>query len=143
MSWDDTKLVESLRAIPLFEHLDDLALARVAEVAKPVELTAGHVLMNAGQEGAGLLVIQEGNVAVEVGGHSIDFMPGEFFGELALLVDGLVHTGRVRATTAVRCLAIGRDDFTGLLKDEPQFAINMLRVLARRLADTDKLLAQK
>jgi hypothetical protein len=33
------------------------------------------------------------------------------------------------------CLAIGRTDFTDLLEAEPQIAVAMLPVLARRLMD--------
>ena len=57
------------------------------------------------------------------------------------LVDGLVHTGRVRAATPLKCLAINRLDFDRLLQDEPQIAINMLRGLACRLAETDRMIA--
>ena len=135
-------VVESLRSLPLFATLDDDALARVAAVATEVEVAAGHVLMDAGSEGSGLLVLQEGCAVVEIGGRAIDCKAGDFLGELALLVDGLMHTGRVRATTPVRCLAIGRADFNMLLEEQPRIAVYMLRVLAGRLAATDELLSR-
>jgi len=136
-------VVESLRSLPLFATLDDDALARVAAVATEVEVAAGHVLMDAGSEGSGLLVLQDGCAVVEIGGRTIDCKAGDFLGELALLVDGLMHTGRVRATTPVRCLAIGRADFNTLLDEQPRIAVYMLRVLAGRLAATDELLSRR
>jgi CRP/FNR family transcriptional regulator, cyclic AMP receptor protein len=142
VEWGDPELIESLRPLPLFAGLDDLALAHIAAVSSPLEVASGHVLIDAGQEGAGLFVIQNGSVAVEIGARAIECGPGEFIGELSLLVDGLVHTGRVRAKTPVKCLALGRADFARLLVDEPQIAINMLRALARRLAETDRMLAR-
>jgi CRP-like cAMP-binding protein len=142
VAWDDPKLIESLRAVPLFTNLDDLALAQIAAVATPVRVQTGHVLMHAGQEGSGVFIIQEGVVGVEIGGRVIECVPGEMIGELSLLVDGLVHTGRVRALGAVECLAISRDDFGHLLETEPRIAVNMLKVLATRLANTDRLLAE-
>jgi CRP-like cAMP-binding protein len=42
----------------------------------------------------------------------------------------------------VKCLAISRRDFDQLLTDEPRIAVNMLRSLARRLAETDRMLAR-
>jgi CRP-like cAMP-binding protein len=142
-SSDTSRSIDALRSLPLFAALDDHALNDIAAVATPVEVSAGHVLMHAGQEGSGLFVLQEGDVVVELGSRTVSCGPGEFLGELALLVDGLVHTGRVRATTPVRCLAISRADFSALLERQPRLAVNMLRVLAKRLADTDRLLSPR
>jgi CRP-like cAMP-binding protein len=137
----DLERAESLRTIPMFAGLDDVGLWHVSQLATEVQLPAGHVLVQPGEEGAGLFVVLDGTANVELpGGAAFVCGPGEFIGELSLLVDGLVHTGRVRAATSVRCLAIGRDDFVRLLDTYPQMAVSMLRVLARRLADTDDLL---
>lgn len=84
--------------------------------------------------GSGLFVIEEGAVTVEVPGHSYDLGPGEFFGELALLTDH-PRAARVRAKTAVRCLALARHDFERILEAEPKLAVAMLRTVARRLVD--------
>jgi len=134
--------MSSLSKLSLFADLDDVALTRIAAVAAPMDAPSGHVLIHPGQEGAGLFVLREGSVAVELGARTIECVAGDFIGELSLLVDGLVHTGRVRAKTPVKCVAISRDDFDQLLVDEPRIAVNMLRVLARRLADTDRLLGR-
>ena len=142
MAWGDPELIDSLRGQALFADLDDLALAHIANVATPLEVDAGYVLIDAGQEGTGLFILQDGSVTVEIGSRSIECSAGEFIGELSLLVDGLVHTGRVRAATPLKCLAINRLDFDRLLQDEPQIAINMLRALARRLAETDRMIAR-
>jgi CRP-like cAMP-binding protein len=132
---------ESLRAIPMFAGLDDIGLWHVSELATEVTVPAGHVLLQPGQDGAGMFVIVDGQVSVELpGGSQIACAGGEFIGELSLLVDGLVHTGRVRAATPCTCLAIGRDDFARLLETYPQIAVSMLKVLARRLAETDAML---
>ena len=86
--------------------------------------------------GAGMYVVEEGTVVVEArGGIQIDLGPGEFVGELSLLVPDAHRIGRIRALTDVRCLAISREAFTELLEDEPELAVAMLPVLARRLAD--------
>ena len=135
-------MIDSLRGQALFADLDDLALAHIANVATPLEVDAGYVLIDAGQEGTGLFILQDGSVTVEIGSRSIECSAGAFIGELSLLVDGLVHTGRVRAATPLKCLAINRLDFDRLLQDEPQIAINMLRALARRLAETDRMIAR-
>jgi CRP-like cAMP-binding protein len=140
---DDAR-AESLRSIAMFSDLDDVALSHVLDLATEVDVATGFVLVQPGQEGSGLFVIVDGKVNVELpGGTTIGCTSGEFIGELSLLVEGLVHTGRVRAASSVKCLAIGRDDFMRLLDTYPQIAVSMLKVLARRLADTDEMLKSR
>ena len=91
--------------------------------------------LGARQLDARLDALEEGNVAVELRGDSIELGPGDFFGELALLVEDGARVARVRATSPVRCISIPRDDFLALVESEPSFALALLRELARRLAE--------
>ena len=127
---------EALRGFPLFADLDEHTLEHVAETATEVEVPKGHVLIEPGQEGSGLLIVLDGTVHVQVGEERLEKGAGEFLGELSLLVPGLTHTTRVQAATPVRFLAIRRDDFEELLREHPTIAVAMLPVLARRQAET-------
>jgi CRP-like cAMP-binding protein len=123
-----------LRALSLFADLSDEALRRVQAVVVELEVGAGQTLARADDPGSGMFVIEEGTVVVEGRGeHVIELGPGEFVGELALLVPESIRAARVRAKTDVRCLAIGRSEFEQLLDDEPRIARAMLPVVARRL----------
>jgi CRP-like cAMP-binding protein len=125
--------VERLRAIPLFAELHDHTLERIAELSTEFEAPAGWVLIEVGQPGSGMFVLEEGTVQVEPpDGRSWEYGPGEFVGELALLTDH-PRNARVRAKTAVRCLAISRQDFSKLLEEEPEIAVAMLPKLAQRI----------
>jgi len=125
--------VERLRAIPLFSELSDEALARVGELSNEFEAPAGWVLVEVGQPGSGMFVLEEGTVEVQTpDGRHWEYGPGEFFGELALLTDH-PRNARVRARTPVRCLAISRMDFQKLLQDDPEIAVAMLPKLAQRI----------
>jgi CRP-like cAMP-binding protein len=126
--------VTALRSVPLFAGLDDQALADLAACTTSFEAPAGHVLAEVGQPGAGLFVIDDGEVEVELPGRTVALGPGTFFGEVALLTDR-PRTARARAKTDVRCWALSRKDFTRLLRDQPTIAVQMLPVLAARLAD--------
>lgn len=130
----DMPTPEKLRRLPLFEGLTEPELDALAGHVSEFEAPAGSVLIEIGQPGSGLFVIEEGTVEVELpGGQAVTVGPGEFVGELALLTDD-PHRARVRASSSVRCLAIARRDFTSLLNDHPGVAVAMLPVLARRLA---------
>jgi CRP/FNR family cyclic AMP-dependent transcriptional regulator len=131
-----TASVDRLRSLPLFANVHDDALERLARVATEFEVPAGQVLVEIGQPGSGMFVVEEGDVAVDLpSGGEIVLGPGEFFGEMSLLTDD-PHSARVRAKTAVRCIALSRRDFAALLDDEPKIAVAMLPVLARRLRDS-------
>jgi CRP-like cAMP-binding protein len=127
--------VAELRSLPPLAAVSDVGLARIASRAAEFEAEAGRVLALPGDAGAGMFVLCTGTVDVELRSGTLRLGPGDFFGELALLVDDGARVARVRATTAVRCLSIPRDDFLALVETEPGFALHMLRELARRLAE--------
>jgi CRP-like cAMP-binding protein len=122
-----------LRDVPLFADLGEDVLQRVFGVSTELECPAGQVLARADDPGAGMFVLEEGTVEVEARGRTYELGPGEFFGELALLVPESTRVARVRAKTPIRCIAINRIDFEELLEDEPRIALAMLPVIARRL----------
>jgi voltage-gated potassium channel len=103
--------------------------------AAELQASAGRVLALEGDAGAGMFILCDGSVEVELRSGKLELGQGDFFGELALLVDDGARVARVRATTDVRCISIPRDDFLALVETEPSFALHMLRELARRLAE--------
>src|SRR5215831_13732503 len=92
-----------LRAIPLFSELSESALESLAQIAAEVEVPAGQVMIRPYDPGLGMFVVEEGKVVVELHqGREVELGPGEFFGELALLIPEGVRAARVRAETDVR-----------------------------------------
>ena len=125
--------IDTLRQIPLFADLHDHTLKRIAELSNEFEEPAGWVLVEVGQPGSGMFVLEEGIVEVRTpDGRAWELGPGEFFGELALLTDQ-PRNARIQAKTPVRCIAISRRDFQKLLKEEPDIALAMLPRLAQRV----------
>jgi CRP-like cAMP-binding protein len=136
----DQEKIAQLRGIPMFASLPDDALERLAANASDFDAPAGHVLIQPSQAGSGLLILTTGRAIVELGSQTLDCHAGECIGELSLLVEDVVHVARVRAATDVEGFAISRHDFETLLDSDPHIAVGMLRILARRLVDTDRLL---
>jgi voltage-gated potassium channel len=125
--------IQKLREIPLFMDLQDHTLERIAELSTEFEEPAGWVLVEVGQPGSGMFVLEEGTVEVRTpAGRVWELGPGEFFGELALLTDH-PRNARIQAKSSVRCLAISRMDFQKLLKEDPEIALAMLPRLAQRI----------
>lgn len=126
---------KSLRKIPLFATLPARSLQRLATLATQFDAPAGTVLIQPRMPGAGLMIVEEGSVIVELPSRKLELGEGEFFGELALLTDK-GHNARVRAKTPVRCLALSRADFQETLQAEPKVALAMLEILADRLSSS-------
>jgi CRP-like cAMP-binding protein len=127
--------VEHLRGLPPLDGISEEGLARIAACAAEVSRAAGQVLALPDDPGSGMYMIREGTVAVELRSGALELGPGDFFGELALLVEDGTRVARVRATSEVHCVSIPRDDFLELVETEPAFALHLLRELARRLVE--------
>src|SRR4029079_9612192 len=127
--------VDELRRLPPLAGLSEVGLQRLSLRAAELQASAGRVLALEGDAGAGMFILCDGSVEVELRSGKLELGQGDFFGELALLVDDGARVARVRATTDVRCISIPRDDFLARVETEPSFALHMLRELARRLAE--------
>lgn len=100
---------ERLRALLLFSDLDDEQLDILAGSAKEFTVAAGQPLIQRGDPGSGVFVLEEGAAVVEAPEGSRTLGPGDVFGERSLL-DGGERTARVRAETDVRAIAIPRPE---------------------------------
>ena len=125
----------------MFSDLPFDALERLAANTSDFEAPAGQVLIQRDQAGSGLLILTAGRATVELGTQTLECGAGECIGELSLLVDDVHHVARVRAATDVQGFAISRHDFDALLERDSRIAVGMLRFLARRLVETDRLLS--
>jgi CRP/FNR family transcriptional regulator, cyclic AMP receptor protein len=113
-----SSLRERLRALLLFSDLDDEQLDALAAGAREFSVAAGQPLIQRGDPGSGLFVLEEGRAVVDAPEGSRQLGPGDVFGERSLL-DDVERTARVRAETDVRCLAIPRPDLERVLAARP------------------------
>ena len=81
-----TDTVDLVRKVPMFAGLDDDEMAWVAGLATEFDVPAGFVLIEHGQPGSGMFIITDGTISIEVPRGALERGPGEFVGELALLV---------------------------------------------------------
>ena len=98
-----------------------------------VALPAGQILFKEGDQGKVMYAIIEGEVDIVVNGKVIDTVgAGDILGEMAL-----IDTGPRSATaipkTDCKVVPISRRHFTFLVQQTPNFAIEVMQVMANRL----------
>jgi CRP-like cAMP-binding protein len=134
---------EALRALPLFQSLDEKGLEEIAELLIERKFPRDAVICEEGVAGDYMYLIQQGQVKVtktsEDGREKIleIFGEGAFIGEMALL-DREPRSASMKTTSACVLLALSRQDFLGLLRQNPEIAMGVIRELSRRLRETDE-----
>ena len=125
--------IDRLRAASVFAGLDDAQLRRIAAIALERRLDDGELLVEEGEDGDELYVIESGALEVLKGGrHVRTCEPGEAIGELAALT-GLRRTASLRARGSTDVLVLRSEEFLALLRTDGEIAEEMLGLLARRL----------
>jgi CRP/FNR family transcriptional regulator, cyclic AMP receptor protein len=128
----DTKIA-ALKRSPLFEGLSHKQLGEVARLSDDLDVPPGTVLCRQGQRGQEFFVIVEGEASVSRDGEEVATISrGDFFGEISLL-ERVVRTATVTATTQLRFFVISDWAFNGVLETDPSVERKVLRTLARRL----------
>ncbi|OGP98143.1 MAG: hypothetical protein A2Z51_09320 [Deltaproteobacteria bacterium RBG_19FT_COMBO_52_11] len=102
----------------------------------------GTILFREGDPGHEMFIIQKGKVRVRkrVGGAEkvlAELSDGEFFGEMALLM-GMDRSATVEVMEDSKILVISPNTFEGLLKNNVEIALKMLRKMAARLRALDE-----
>ena len=127
-----------LQNVPLFHSLNNRQLELLAKRMVEREYGADQPIVTQDKGGEGFFVIVSGKaqaIRQRSDGEKIpvnNFGPTDFFGELALLDDGL-RTASVIATEPTKCLVLTRWDFLGALREtDPEMAIVILEQLAKR-----------
>ena len=120
-------------ATPVFSALPPEVLGPIVDAGDERRHGDGETIVRAGDAGAELFVVLEGEVAVMREGRRLASIgTGSFFGEISVL-DGGTRTADVVAVGAVRLLAIPRDVIRAALATSPAAAWAMLELLANRL----------
>jgi CRP/FNR family cyclic AMP-dependent transcriptional regulator len=134
---DVKQTVGFLARVPLFKGLKKRQLERLAGRFVSRDYAAGEAIVVQDKGGEGIFIIVSGGAeAVREradGAQAVvnTFGPTDFFGELALLDDGL-RTASVVTTEATQCLALTRWDFYAVLREDVEMAIVILGELAKR-----------
>jgi len=110
----------------MFSNLNQHELEIVVGAMKKAAFAIGETAIAEGDDGECLYVVETGKFKCskvfkkEDGAvHLKDYMPGEYFGELALLYNG-PRAATIEAIEASECWALDRRTFNHIVKDSAQ-----------------------
>jgi CRP-like cAMP-binding protein len=132
-----------LRESPIFAALDDESIESLTQIATCRTVSEGDFLTVEGQDRAlAMFFVLEGAVEVRREGQAIASLgPGDYFGEMALLIPDLPRSADVVATRETTVLQLTAWDIAPILHGHPEVAVAVIEKLARLLIEKDQKLA--
>jgi CRP/FNR family transcriptional regulator, cyclic AMP receptor protein len=97
------------------------------------DFKAGDVIFRQGDPAQELFIIQSGEVEIRLGNRVLETLPQySIFGEMAL-IDNAPRSAIAVAASAAKLVPVREKQFLFLISNTPYFALNVMRVMARRL----------
>ncbi len=126
-----------LRKAPLFAALPPQDLQPIAEVAEEHVFAEGDLIAAEGEPGETTYVIVDGDVDVIADGRTLAVRgSGDVIGEMSV-ISSRPRVASLRAKSDVRVLEIHKPAFEAILRERPETALTLMRVLCERLAPYD------
>lgn len=119
--------------IPLFSNLPAVRIAEIAAMLKPRSAERGELIVRKGERADCMYILVSGEADVLVPPMPVRLHAGDFFGEIALLVDTR-RTADVIAGTFTQLLMLPVVDFRNLLAAYPEMKKELSEVAQARLA---------
>ncbi len=123
-------------ASPLLAGIDRALAQAVLGSSAALELPAGATLLAPGHHNTSLFLVTAGRLLVYLedpsGKHYLALEGGDCVGEMSF-IDGRPASAHVLASTDSRVLEVGNEQVWTLIDGTPEFARNLLRVLASRV----------
>jgi CRP/FNR family transcriptional regulator, cyclic AMP receptor protein len=130
--------IKHLSDVPLFSGCSQDELRKVARRTTDIPVADGHVLTAEGDRGFEFFVIVAGRATVTRAGRKVgELGPGDFFGELALLIDA-PRNATVTAATPMEAIVLSRREFDAALAEAPRMTRKIMTGMAARLAELDR-----
>jgi len=116
------------------QELDVTTIAVRRGLNAKVALRSGEFLFREGDEADALYIVIRGALRIMSGSTVYETVgPGDILGEMAIVDKGSLRSASVIAGTYAELIKIGPAEFLAFVADEPDFALQVMRVMARRL----------
>lgn len=137
--------VAILRKVPYLHSVEDDTLSELAARAKTARFKKGERIVGELESGADVCVLLEGEAEIFVEPRAGErqvlgrLTAGGAFGEMSSLT-GELRSASVAALGPVEVLVIADADFDRLRERRPEVALALVRILAARLAESERAL---
>jgi CRP/FNR family transcriptional regulator, cyclic AMP receptor protein len=100
-----------------------------------VTLQPGEILFKEGEPGDALYIVSKGTMRIMHGEDVVyeDVQAGGILGEMAIIDEGMSRSASAIATTYAELIKVDASQFVTLIMSAPDFALTVMRVMARRL----------
>jgi CRP-like cAMP-binding protein len=127
--------VAFLQRIPFFDGVSKRHLRHIAKLTGVKQFEPGQDLFTEGQPSDLAYVVVAGTAVVRRNGRKInDVAPGDFVGELGLLLDR-PRTASVISTAPMQCLTLDRKGLKSAVVEFPELGWRLLTTVADRLSN--------
>ena len=104
---------------------------------QPLQVAPGQVIFGAGQTGDQMFIVRSGSVELKVGETLLETVgPGGVFGELAL-IDPAPRSATAVAGPGCSLVPVNEIQFHALVQKVPNLALEVMKVMARRIRKTN------
>ncbi|HUH97581.1 MAG TPA: SpoIIE family protein phosphatase [Anaerolineales bacterium] len=130
--------------IPLFQDVPSSELFQMVNELPVETYEGGAYIFREGEAGENLYVVMDGSLEVLLGADSADELllrtcgPGEYIGEMSLILPEGKRTATVRAKTRTRAWVMSHSKFQEIIRRWPMMAYSMVRILSQRLGATNE-----
>ena len=125
--------VKLIAKVSLFQGVSQSCLVAAAAGLEQIYYNPENSIISKGDQGEEMFLIGHGCVRVHVGDHHIATLEqGAFFGEMAL-IDNVVRTADVTASTYCYLYQLKKDKFIELMANHPDLHKNVERIIAARV----------
>ncbi len=129
-----------IRAVPIFRELRDDFLVRLASVMEELSFPSNHTIFTEGKEGRSLYIVVSGRVKVHLEDRELArLQQGACFGEMSLF-DAEPRSASVTTLENCECLMLTQMQLYDAIDETPEIAINIIRLLSRRIRELNQKL---
>lgn len=124
-----------LSGVKIFMDLDGKVITSMAENMNLYRFEKGELLIEKNKPGKYMLLISEGQVAVDLVHKKIALAKGDIVGEMSLL-SGQLSSADVIAETVTKAFALHRYDFHRLMAEYAELASVMSSLMNSRISES-------
>ena len=138
--------IELIQQFPIFSKIQPAMQKLLCFTAERLTYDAGQVLFNAGDPGYAAYIVIEGSIEISVPTPSGPIVVNtlnrnEIIGEIAIFGE-VPRTATAKALARVETLKISKEMFIKVIRENPDAAIELIKILAARLANTTNQLTR-